>query len=111
MKASSGISTTTKAKQSFIQRCGPIVVWGDTLFQATSSTLFSVEGNGGPHSLHIMERDEDNVGQLFRYKKMYLFNQGQVLDVPYSSCDEGVHIGTYGRHGGDNQQWHITQAE
>lgn len=58
-----------------------------------------------------MERDEDNIGQLFRYKKMYLFNQGQVLDVPYSSEDEGVHIGTYQRHGGDNQQWHITQAE
>ena len=71
----------------------------------------SIEGDGGPGSLFLMERDEDNVGQLFRYNKNYLFNQGQVLDVPASSEDEGVHIGTWPRHGHDNQQWHIVQNE
>ena len=57
-----------------------------------------------------MERDESNIGQLFRYKKNYLFNQGQVLDVPWASEDEGTHIGTYQRHGEDNQQWHVIQG-
>ena len=36
--------------------------------------LFSIEG-GGPETLYLQERDEDNVGQLFRYNKNYLFNQ------------------------------------
>merc|ERR1712227_253427 len=71
----------------------------------------SVEEGGGPHTLFIRTRDEDNVGQLFRYSKNYIFNQGRVLDVPWSSEDTGVHIGTYARHGGDNQVWYIMQAD
>ena len=61
--------------------------------------------------MYIQERDEDNVGQLFRYNKNYIFNQGQVLDVPYSSEESGQQIGTYQRHGGDNQIWYIMQEE
>ena len=83
----------------------------DPLIGDLTVILNSVEGDGGPHSLFLIERDEGNIGQLFRYKKNYLFNQGQVLDVPYSSEDEGTHIGTYSRHGEDNQQWHVIQGE
>ena len=62
--------------------------------------------NGGSHFLSVLNQLE-----FLRYKSNYLFNQGNVLDIPYSSEDIGVHIGTYPRHGGDNQKWHIIQHE
>lgn len=69
------------------------------------------EGVRKPGNLFLKAYEEDQVSQQWRYKMNYLFNQGKVLDVPYSSKDDGVHIGTYRRHGGDNQKWHIMQHE
>jgi len=78
---------------------------------ANPDCVLTVEGGAGPGNLFLKAYEEDQVSQQWRYKMNYLFNQGNVLDVPYSSEDDGVHIGTYPRHGGDNQKWHIMQHE
>jgi len=70
-----------------------------------------VRDEGGPGTLCIDTYEEDKVSQLWRYKRDYLFNQGKVLDVPWSSEEPGTVLGTWGRHGGDNQQFHIVQKE
>ena len=45
--------------------------------------VLDVEGDGGPETLCINEFEEDKPSQLWRYKKNYFFNQGNVLDVPF----------------------------
>ena len=56
-----------------------------------------------------MERDVNKVGQLWQYDQNQFVNQGRALDTPFSSIEEGAHIGTFGRHIGPNQQWHVYQ--
>ena len=75
----------------------------------------SVEGTGpggppgGLYTLFLMERDLNKTGQLWQYGQNQFVNQGRALDTPFSSMEEGAHIGTFGRHIGPNQQWHVYQ--
>ena len=70
-----------------------------------------VRNEGGPGTLCIQEYEEGKVSQLWRYKNNYFFNQGMVMDIPWSSDEPGTVLGTYSRHGEDNQIFYVVQSD